>query len=171
MRPAGGLGDAGIDGALALGRTAELERGRLSDATAQFEAILLTKVVTAMRATIPRSSDSAGVTGEQIYDHMIEQALATHLADAGGVGVASMLDQALAGGAPARAIQRTVPSSGPAIGADATIGSAGVGHDRPLIDPPLAERLPPDSDPWIHSADAELQLRRMFLEPVDGPGK
>lgn len=118
--------------------------GDLHEASQQFEAVLLHKVVQAMRATVPSSE---GVTGQQMYDHLIDQALATHLSEGGGVGVARMLDQALAGREAPAPVRRQVATR---------VGSSGAG------DLPLAEQLPPQYDPWMHSPDAAAQIYRSF---------
>jgi Rod binding domain-containing protein len=120
------------------------QRQDLQAASQQFEAVLLHKVVQAMRATVPSAE---GVTGQQMYDHLIDQALATHLSEGGGVGVARMLDQALAGREAPAPVRREVP---------ALISSTDAG------DLPLAEQLPPQYDPWMHSPDAAAQIYRSF---------
>ena len=48
-------------------------------AESAFESMLLKKMVSSMRKTVPESGLWSGVTGQQMYDHFIEQALSDHL--------------------------------------------------------------------------------------------
>ncbi len=54
----------------------------------QFEALLLKSLVEAMRATTGETEQSGG----QLVDHLIDDALAGHLARSGGVGLASFVE-------------------------------------------------------------------------------
>jgi len=55
----------------------------------QFEAMLLKNMVEAMRKTSMSDDDQ---TGGQLVDHLIDDALANHLAKSGGIGLASFVD-------------------------------------------------------------------------------
>ena len=60
-------------------------------AESAFESMLLKKMVSSMRKTVPESGLWSGVTGQQMYDHFIEQALSDHLSDHGGIGIAHLM--------------------------------------------------------------------------------
>ena len=143
-----------------------------------FESMLLKKMVSSMRKTVPESGLWSGVTGQQMYDHFIEQALSDHLADHGGIGIANLL--------------QTEGSEGPIIG-DASMSddrlqrqsfdlysseaedsiqeafrekseafqteSADRGDD-------LSASLPPQRDRWLESPSAHQKLREI-LENAD----
>lgn len=61
-----------------LGKTAE-----------EFEALLLRNVVESMQKTAKLDGESSG---NQLTDHLIEDALANHLAKSGGIGLARYLE-------------------------------------------------------------------------------
>lgn len=71
----------------------QAEKGqRLHDANTDFEALLLRQLVVALRKTIPQSESQSGLSASnKMYDHFIEEGLAQHLADAGGIGLADVL--------------------------------------------------------------------------------
>ena len=211
------LPDAGVAALQQVDPAAAIEHQRLGQAAEGFEAVLLQKMVAAMRATVPKSEDGGpGQSGQQMYDHLIDTALAEHLAGAGGVGIADMLGRSL-GGDPVAEVAATRPGRlrgsslfelpraareidpdgfaalqtpplgvaartcapadmredarlgvspqsaevVPTIGSGSPIGGRITADDAPGS-APLADRLPPDSDPWIHSPDAELRLRAIF---------
>lgn len=60
----------------------------LAEAAVQFETLLLKQLVAAMRETVLTDEDSKG---DQLTEHLIEDALATHLARSGGVGLAELI--------------------------------------------------------------------------------
>lgn len=60
----------------------------LADAAVQFETLLLKQLVAAMRETVLTDKESEG---DQLTEHLIEDALATHLARSGGVGLAELI--------------------------------------------------------------------------------
>ena len=72
-------------------------------AESAFESMLLKKMVSSMRKTVPESGLWSGVTGQQMYDHFIEQALSDHLSDHGGIGSAQLLQSEASQGQPAPA--------------------------------------------------------------------
>jgi len=66
--------------------------GRASDARAvatEFEAVMLQELVKAMRATT--SLDGKEVKGDAMLDGLVDDAMAQHLARAGGIGLADYL--------------------------------------------------------------------------------
>lgn len=63
----------------------------LQHVATEFEALMLTKLVEAMRATVPKSELSPDSASQGMYDGMMDDALAHHLADNGGLGVAKEL--------------------------------------------------------------------------------
>ncbi len=73
------------------------QRSDLSKAAQEFEALLLRQMVEAMRKTVGGEETS----GNQMIDHLIDGALADHIASAGGIGLSQTLE-GLAGteGAP-----------------------------------------------------------------------
>jgi Rod binding domain-containing protein len=72
-----------------LGDPSGLRSGRdPKEVATQFEALLLKNLVEAMRATTGEPEASGG----QLVDHLIDDALAGHLARSGGVGLAAFVE-------------------------------------------------------------------------------
>lgn len=135
-----------------------LERaGGASDPGEAFEGMMLRKMVQALRSTVQESGLWKGVTGGQVYDHFIEQALSDHLAKAGGIGIAQLfeegegspVDPARAAGSAELELESSTPVMDP-------------GERLPKTDDgsqPLSEVLPPQYDSWLNSPAAEQTLR------------
>ncbi|MGB0588308.1 MAG: rod-binding protein [Myxococcota bacterium] len=122
-----------------------------------FESVMLKKMVQSLRATVQESGLWEGVTGGQMYDHFIEQALSDHLAQSGGIGIAQLFEQEAGSqiDAPsaARRIQAELPTSSP----DTASSLETVPSDDQSRS--LAEQLPPQYDSWLNSPVAEQTLR------------
>jgi len=75
------------------GADASLPRGAkgqdLGKTAQEFEALLLRNVVESMQKTAKLDGESSG---NQLTDHLIEDALANHLAKSGGIGLARYLE-------------------------------------------------------------------------------
>jgi hypothetical protein len=63
------------------------DASELKKASQEFEALLLRQMVEAMRKTVGAEESS----GNQMTDHLIESALADHLASSGGIGLSETL--------------------------------------------------------------------------------
>ena len=122
-----------------------------------FEAVMLRKMVQSLRSTVVESGLWQGVTGGQMYDHFIEQALSDHLAQSGGIGIAQLFEEEagsqIEGAAAARAMSSELPSKTPSEDPSALP----VQHDDGAQS--LAEQLPPQYDSWLNSPAAEQTLR------------
>jgi len=133
------------------------QTGGASNPGEAFEGMMLRKMVQALRATVQESGLFEGVTGGQVYDHFIEQALSDHLAQAGGIGIAQLFEEskgspvntAKVPGAIDRKMEPSESTDTPAKG----LLSADDGSR------PLAELLPPQYDSWLNSPAAEQTLR------------
>ena len=131
--------------------------GGLDNPGEAFESMMLRKMVQSLQATVPESGLWSGVTGGQIYDHFIEQALSDHISEAGGIGIAELFNE--------QEGSQTKPTEVLAA-ASLNMESSGT-HDPsaeaalPVDDParPLAELLPPQYDSWLNSPSAEQTLR------------
>ncbi|MGM0578350.1 MAG: rod-binding protein [Myxococcota bacterium] len=131
-----------------------------------FESLLLKRLVTAMRKTVPDSGLLASGPGGQMYDHLIEQALADHLARGDALG----LDDLFAGATGAEPDSEpgttpTRPSFRARLPEPDTLG----GESSPAR-APLASTLPPQEDRWLDSPGAEIELRRLLLEGIEPEG-
>jgi len=122
-----------------------------------FESVMLRKMVQSLRATVQESGLWQGVTGGQMYDHFIEQALSDHLAQSGGIGIAQLFEQEAGS-------QIDPPSATPPIQAELPTSEADT--PPPIEAVPsddqsrsLAEQLPPQYDSWLNSPAAEQTLR------------
>ena len=121
------------------------------------ESVMLRKMVQSLRATVQESGLWQGVTGGQMYDHFIEQALSDHLAQSGGIGIAQLFEEEVGSQldptAAARSIQAELPTN------------AANTHELPEplraddAAQSLAEQLPPQYDSWLNSPAAEHTLR------------
>ena len=154
-------GIAPLQAALAQERA---EQARLQEGTGgsaspgeAFEGVMLRKMIQSLRATVQESGLWQGVTGGQMYDHFIEQALSDHLAQSGGIGIAQLFEEEagsqIDATAASRSIQAELPSS--------TANDAGPAEAVPADDQvqSLAEQLPPQYDSWLNSPAAEQALR------------
>lgn len=152
---------APLQQAVALQRAEESKLGQGSRGPQNpgeaFESIMLKKMVQSLRSTVQESGLWQGVTGGQMYDHFIEQALSDHLAQAGGIGIAQLFEDE--GGSP---VER--PSAAGVLGnelqsstSDTPQHDEGVPHDD--VSRSLAEQLPPQYDSWLNSPAAEQTLR------------
>lgn len=136
----------------------------LAEVATQFEALLMKQLVVAMRDSVKLGGESEP---NVMTEHLIEDALATHLAQSGGVGLAEVIVRD-AQGAPRP--NRTA-FGGPGLGLelpevhDAPEASADQLTSVPTSRP-LADRLPPDHDPWLDDDDAAGTLRRLIGAPV-----
>lgn len=64
-------------------------RGEVRDAAVEFEAVMLRQMVEALRKATKVGGEEE--SGHQMTDHLIEDALANHLAKAGGIGLADTI--------------------------------------------------------------------------------
>lgn len=62
----------------------------LTGATREFESMLLHQLMTVMRRTVPQGMFGGGMDS-QIWSSMLDQTLASNMAEAGGIGLADML--------------------------------------------------------------------------------
>lgn len=115
--------------------------GDLHAVAEEFEGVMLQEMVKAMRATT--TADGSEPKDDQMTDHLITEALAGHLAKAGGIGLARYL-------APEEA----------ATGADDTLKIQGrvdaLGFERHLRFGSEAESKPPAAE---DSAAPQMDLR------------
>jgi len=82
VQPAGQAGGAG--------------NGKIIEASRQFEAFFIQQLLEEMRKTIPKESQSG--FGSDIYDSIIDQALAQKIAEQKGIGLADQITRALGTG-------------------------------------------------------------------------
>ena len=88
MKPVGPMDTAtrpGLD-------VAQTSRGNVRDAAREFEAVMLRQMVEALRSATKMGEEESG---NQMTDHLIDDALANHLAKAGGIGLADTLTKAV----------------------------------------------------------------------------
>lgn len=76
MRPPSGLESGG-------------HRANVRDAAVEFEAVMLRQMVEALRKATRMGDEEE--SGQQMTEHLIEDALANHLAKAGGIGLADTI--------------------------------------------------------------------------------
>ena len=143
-----------------------------------FESMLLKKMVSSMRKTVPESGLWSGVTGQQMYDHFIEQALSDHLADHGGIGIANLLqtdgDEAPVQGDTSLSDDRMKRQNFDLYGSETEAPTEEVFREKPdaLLSEgadrsdDLSATLPPQRDRWLESPSAHQKLREI-LEHAD----
>jgi flagellar protein FlgJ len=68
------------------------EAAKVDDVAHDFEALLVKQIFAAMRPTVTKES---GGFGEEMFTSMLDDQLASHIADAGGLGLADSLTQVL----------------------------------------------------------------------------
>ncbi len=76
-----------------LGNPTAPRNGDVRHAAQEFEAVMLRQMVEALRKAAKAGAEEE--SGGQLTDHLIEDALATHMAKAGGVGLADTLVRAV----------------------------------------------------------------------------
>jgi|GEM_PF-3219914 len=139
----------------------------LAEAATQFEALLMKQLVVALR-----DSAKLGGDGDEnvMTEHLIEDALATHLARSGGVGLADIIVRDADGALRPNTTPFVGLGLGPTVSPVHDVDRAANHPDTPsdaLAAPstsslPLAERLPPDHDAWLGDEDAAGTLRRLL---------
>lgn len=82
---------------------------KLREACADFEAILVNRMLEAMRRTLRHDGLLDGGTGREIYDSLYYQEIATRVSRAGGLGIGESLYRQMA--EHARAVES--PAQGP----------------------------------------------------------
>lgn len=87
--PKSSAGDMGIDDELKAGDI------QLQRACSEMESLFLNHLLQKMRATIEKSDFLGGGQTEELYTSMLDGEIARNLARAGGIGLASVLQQQL----------------------------------------------------------------------------
>jgi Rod binding domain-containing protein len=156
-----------IDGISPLGQAMAQQRAdesKLVDRAAghgnpgeAFESVMLRKMVQSLRATVQESGLWEGVTGGQMYDHFIEQALSDHLAQSGGIGIADLFNQEAGSQIDAASATRKFQAELPSNDPKEAPAIEAVPSDDPSRS--LADQLPPQYDSWLNSPVAEQTLR------------
>ena len=129
-----------------------------SKETAQeFEALLIRKVVEAMRKTIPEGG--LGMSGgRQMHDYLVEESLTQSLKKGGGMGMERLFDRSVA------------PQSPRSRG---MIDSGGLASVIPSMNEPtgpsLGSQLPPSHDAWLEGPNPEQELMRLMMGPGSNP--
>ena len=155
------------------GKARNLARGQSEKGqgkpSAQFETILLHKVVEAMRSTVSESGMLSDGPGSQMYDYMIVQALSQTLNSGGGLGLArhfSEIDDKNASeiqkiDIPAirRAPETNETQAGLSTLDALTLSASEMQKNNGLS---LADELPPTTDHWLNKPNAEETLREIL---------
>jgi flagellar protein FlgJ len=85
-----------MDGVEAAVRAGGAGNGKIVEASRQFEAYFIQQLLEEMRKTIPREHQAG--FGSDIYDSIIDQALAQKIAEQKGIGLADQITRALGTG-------------------------------------------------------------------------
>jgi murein DD-endopeptidase MepM/ murein hydrolase activator NlpD len=88
---------------------------RIRAAAADFEAVFVTQMFKAMRATVPEAKLFSGGFGEKVYREMLDAEHAKSLAYGGGLGLGALIARELGGEAAANALPERpvlVPAQG-----------------------------------------------------------
>ena len=90
---------SGIDGVRPTLCTEQVDSSprRLTSACAELESLFVKQLFEQMRATIPKSGLLEGGNTEALFTSMLDQEMAKELAARGGIGLASLLRDQLAG--------------------------------------------------------------------------
>lgn len=182
----GSRSEVAMDRVEAAARGVE-SREDLEHVAKEFEALMLTKLVESMRATVPKSGLLSGGSSQGMYDGMMDDALGHHLANSGGLGVAKELMRSWGrgtgsgemGGAVGelrqfepRRVERTergernLPPDelSRILQASRDLGGRDDGET------PLSELPPPTQDEWLFSPQAEQVLRALISNDPASPG-
>jgi murein DD-endopeptidase MepM/ murein hydrolase activator NlpD len=74
------------------------EPRNVAAACRQFEGLLVSELFKVMRRSVPKSALSSGLSND-VFTSMLDEQLARHIAESGGLGLGSIVAQQLAGGA------------------------------------------------------------------------
>lgn len=123
----------------------------------EFEALLIRKVVEAMRKTIPEGG--LGMSGgRQMHDYLVEESLTQSLKKGGGMGMERLFDRSVAPQSP-----RT----------RGMIDSGGLASVIPSVSEPsgpsLGAQLPPTQDTWLEGPNPEQELMRLMMGSGGNP--
>jgi hypothetical protein len=126
------------------------------DTAQEFEALLIRKVVEAMRKTIPEGG--LGMSGgRQMHDYLVEESLTQALKEGGGMGMGRLFERNVAPQSPRT---RGVIEPG-------GLGSLVPGLTEPS-GPSLGDQLPPTEDAWLNGPNPEQELMRLMMGPGGG---
>ena len=89
------LRGAGPDRQLAGPRAGPDSDHRLAAACREMESLFIGMMFQAMRATVPKSGLIGGDAAEQLYTSMLDAQVSRKLAQAGGIGLATLLQAQL----------------------------------------------------------------------------
>ena len=96
-----GLSSSGLEGAAMLPSAAALASGRGPKAAREFEAQLIGSVLQSLEKTFASVPGEDAMAGEDDYNYLGTQALASAVAAGGGFGIARLIAQHLGGAKPA----------------------------------------------------------------------
>lgn len=165
----------------------------------EFEALMLSKLVEAMRKTVPESGLFPQSSSQALYDGMMDDALGHHLAKGGGMGIQEQLlrqwtrgrNEPVSGEIAAFAGRTGMPARPSALQAIMRGSSADEQPVEPLQEgelsrilqesnrdlgglddgeTPLSELPPPTRDEWLFSPQAEQVLRAIIANDPASPG-
>ncbi|HEY6557960.1 MAG TPA: hypothetical protein VI072_11835 [Polyangiaceae bacterium] len=88
------------------------QKQKLTEATKQFEAVLIRQMLTSLERTTQLSSSKGALGGSSAYSSMMVDALSDAIAQAGGLGLAKTLDGMLADRV-SDSVQREAPAESP----------------------------------------------------------
>lgn len=144
------------------------------ETAANFEALLIRKVVESMRKMVPEGG--LGMSGRQMHDYLVEESLTQSLKDGGGMGMSNLFESSIAPQTPGAlsGIGADLKGSGMKDFSGIGGGSKGSGMQALSLSggthaptPSLSNTMPPTSDSWLEQPDAETHLRELML---GGPG-
>ena len=147
--------DGNINSAL-MGLKAEQRPGGTNsggtEPSREVEALLIRKVVEAMRKTVPEGG--LGASGRQMHDYLVEEALTQALKDGGGMGMDRMFDT------QAR-LQK--PNGLAGVVRSSERSWADVHPDLTPSQSPLMDQMPPSKDAFLDGPNPEQELQRLLL--------
>ncbi|MFT5354609.1 MAG: Rod binding domain-containing protein [Polyangiales bacterium] len=73
------------------------EAAARTDAAQQFESLLVQQLWQTMRKTVSGAGFGGGSAGADTYMHFMDEAIATQMTEAGGIGIRQVLDRAMGG--------------------------------------------------------------------------
>lgn len=79
------------------GSTGNARSPESADAAQQFESLLVQQLWQTMRKTVSGAGFGGGSAGADTYMHFMDEAIATQMTEAGGIGIRQVLDRAMGG--------------------------------------------------------------------------